>query len=65
MTYNEIKKASILKWRKNHREEYNEYMLTINTRNYYTHQDHFKKKRMDRYYFDKECIRLRNILIDI
>jgi len=64
MTYNETQRANIMKWRKNNKEKYNEYMLVVNTKNYYTHQEHFQKKRMERYYFEKECMRLRNVLID-
>ena len=62
--YNEIVKANIMRWRENNREHYNEYMLEINKKNYYNNQEHFKKKRMERYFFEKECKRLRNILFD-
>ena len=62
--YNEIVKANIMRWRENNREHYNEYMLEINKQNYYNNQEHFKKKRMERYFFEKECKRLRNILFD-
>lgn len=62
--YNEIVKANIMRWRENNREHYNEYMLEINKKNYYNHQEYFKKKRMERYFFEKECKRLRNILFE-
>jgi hypothetical protein len=61
--YNEKIRLSIMKWRENNKEEYNKYMRDINTKSYYSNQEHFQKKRMDRYYFEKECKRLRNILI--
>ena len=56
-------KLSIMKWRENNKEEYNKYMLKINTKNYYLNQEQFQKKRMSRYYFEKECRRLRDILL--
>jgi hypothetical protein len=61
--YNEKQKLSIMKWRENNKDDYNKYMLEINTRKYYSNQEHYQKKRLERYYFEKECKRLRNILI--
>ena len=56
--YKQIK-SSIYKWRDNHKEVYNKYMLEI----YYRNADEIKEKRMKRYYYQQEVKRLMAILI--
>lgn len=61
--YTEGQKVSIMKWRISNKEKYNEYMKGYNVDYYHEHGDMFRKKRMDKYYFQKEAKRLCSILI--
>jgi hypothetical protein len=61
--YNEKFRGYIMKWRHNNVEKYNEYMLEYNKKLYQTKSEIFRKKRVDRYYFQKEAKRLCNILL--
>lgn len=60
--YNQKLKTNIMKWRDTHKQEYNDYMREVVYKN---NSDLIKLKRMKRYYFQKECIRFRNILQDV
>lgn len=53
-------KEHIFKWRDANRDKYNE----IHNEWQHKHADVINLKRMRKYYFDKECARLRNILLD-
>jgi hypothetical protein len=57
--YNEQIKKSIMKWRVEHKDEYNQYMRE---QVYLKHSDKIKEKRMKRYYLEKEFQTFRNIL---
>jgi predicted phosphohydrolase len=64
MTYNENIKTSIYKWRNNNREKYND-VCRVGCRKWKEkNKDYHNKKELERYYYKKECLRLRNILID-
>ena len=52
--YTEAIKKNIYKWRETHKEDYNEYMLKVNTKSYYDNQEERQKKRMELYYYNKE-----------
>jgi hypothetical protein len=58
--YNEKIKKSIMKWRENHKDEYNDYMRE---HIYVKYSDKIKEKRMKKYYLEKELQIFRNILI--
>jgi len=58
--YNEKIKKSIMKWRDNHKEEYNTYMRE---HIYSKYSDKIKTKRMAKYYLEKELQIFRNILL--
>lgn len=61
--YTEGQKQSIVKWRKLNKEYYNEYMNDYHKVYYQQHSDIFRKKRMEKYYFEKEWKILCNIEI--
>lgn len=61
--YTEGQKMSIMKWRISNKDKYNEYMKSYNTNYYNEHGDTFRKKRMSKYYFQKEAKRLCSIEI--
>ena len=63
ISYTKQQKNAIMKWRKSNIEKYNAYMNNYLKDYYETHADTYRKKRMDRYYFEKECQTFRNILI--
>jgi len=63
INYTENHKQSIMKWRNSNKEKYNEYMKGYNNDYYHEHGDIFRKKRMNKYYFQKEAKRLCSILI--
>ena len=52
-----------MKWRNSNTDKYNAYMNQYLKNYYEAHADTYRKKRMDRYYFEKECQIFRNILI--
>ena len=54
-------KESILKWRHNNQDKYNEYMNSYNKSYYQDHIEAYRTKRMEIYYFQKEWKRLANI----
>jgi hypothetical protein len=62
-SYTQCQKISIMKWRNSNTDKYNAYMNSYLKDYYETHADKYRKKRMDRYYFEKECQTFRNILI--
>ena len=62
--YTEGHKVSIMKWRNTNKDKYNEYMKGYNNEYYHEHGDMFRKKRMDKYYFQKEARRLCCILFN-
>ena len=59
--YNEGQKQSILKWRSNNKEIYNDYMNDYHKGYYEKHAEEFRRKRMSKYYFQKEWRRLCQI----
>lgn len=61
--YTEGQKLSIIKWRKSNKEYYNEYMNEYHKGYYQEHADLFRKKRMSKYYLDKEWKLLCSISI--
>jgi hypothetical protein len=56
----EINKTSIMKWRDNNKEVYNLYVNKYMTTVYAAKNNENKKRR---YKFNKECERMRNILL--
>lgn len=62
-TYQQIK-PSILKWRENNKDAWNEYQSEYKRKNYAVKGDKARASRMKSYYWAKECKRLRDILID-
>ena len=63
MVYDEKQKQRIYKWRIENKEQFNKYLGEWGAKNYQNHAEKYKKERMDRYYFQKECKRFRNILL--
>jgi len=59
--YTNSQKESILKWRQIHKEKYNKYMNAYHKEYYQDNVNSFRKKRMNKYYFDKEWLRLCKI----
>ena len=53
-TYNEARKASIMKWRANHRESYNEICRVATKAYYQKNKELIKAKTRARYYRNKE-----------
>jgi hypothetical protein len=62
-TYTQSQKKHIMKWRTEHKIEYNKYMNDYHKDYYVEHADKFRKKRMGTYYYNKECQIFRNIEI--
>ena len=60
MTYTQ-KKPSILKWRVNHKEHYNEYMNDYQKMFYQDNKEKICKRKANYYLYKKECKRLLNI----
>jgi|APCry1669189440_1035222.scaffolds.fasta_scaffold04175_2 hypothetical protein len=59
-------KEAILKWRANNTEKYNDYMNEYHKGYYLSNAEEYRKKRMNYYYYQKECRRLCSIdIIDI
>lgn len=58
--YNEKIKNSIMKWRENNKQEYNEYMRE---HIYKKHSEKIKTRRMGKYYLEKEMKIFRKILL--
>jgi FAD/FMN-containing dehydrogenase len=61
--YNDKIKKTIYKWRESNKDKYNELMREHNKKYYDEHKEQRIKKNLDRYYFNKECQRFRNILL--
>ena len=61
--YTVAQKKSILKWRNQNHEKYNEYMNNYHKSYYQDHAEAFRIKRMEIYYFQKEWKRLANICL--
>jgi hypothetical protein len=61
--YTEGQKQSILKWRSINKSQYNDYMNDYHKQYYQDNVELFRKKRMMKYYLDKEWKRLCNISI--
>ena len=59
--YTPAQKKSILRWREDNKEKYNEYMNDYFKGYYQKNAEAFRKKRMAKYWYEKECKRLRNI----
>jgi len=59
--YTEAQKQSIMKWRDNNKEEYNIYMNEYHKKFYQSNAERLRKRRMDKYYFQKEWKRLCGI----
>ena len=55
--YTESQKQSIMKWRVNNKQEYNEYMNEYHKHFYQNNAERIRKKRMDKYYYQRECRR--------
>ena len=62
-TYTKNQKKSIMKWRSTNHEQYNTYMNSYHKEYYQLHAETFRKNRNDKYKFQQECKRLRNINI--
>lgn len=58
--YTETNRIAVAKWRKNNREQYNEYMRE---NIYQKHCEKIKGKRMGKYYLEKELKIFRQILL--
>jgi hypothetical protein len=79
MPITESQKRATKKWRDNHREKFNAYMLPLATKYYNTHKEEvlekkqqyyednkaaIKERTLSRYYLKKEIQIFMNILID-
>ena len=62
-SYTKCQKISIMKWQNSNIEKYNTYMNDYLKDYYEKHVDKYRKKRMGRYYFQKECQIFRAILV--
>ena len=56
-------KTTILKWRENNKEAWNEYQKNYNKIEYDKNPEKKRQIRMNCYYYKKECNRMRNILL--
>ena len=65
MPYTQALKRAIYKYRDTHREEFTEYSKVYRKKYYEDNKDKVNSKRLKLYYYQKECSRLRNILLDI
>ena len=63
MTYNENMKKSIYKWRENNKEKYNSYQVVSGKEK--NRRERHNKNENQTYHYKRECLRMRNILIDI
>jgi hypothetical protein len=62
-SYTPTQKKAIYKWRETHHEEYNEYNRKGCLIYYNKNKEKCNAKRLQLYYYQKECSRLRNILL--
>ena len=62
-SYNESSKIAIYKWRETHHNEYNEYNKKCCLAYYNKNKDKCNAKRLQLYYYQKECKIFRNILL--
>ena len=62
-SYNEKSKAAIYKWRINHEDQHNAYLLQKNKEYKILHKDHINSLRRKSYQYQKEAKIFRNILI--
>ena len=65
MPYTSQQKKAIYKYRETHQEEFGEYNKGYCKRYYQQNKDKMNAKRLNLYYYQKECNRLRSILLDI
>ena len=63
MPYTARYREYIYRWRDAHRARYNEYQKIKNKENYGTNKDKIKSNRMGRYYYNKEALLFRFILL--
>jgi hypothetical protein len=63
--YTESQKKAIYKYRETHAEKHSEYNKKMCLKYYYNDKEKYNKKRLQLYYYQKECKRLRSILLDI
>ena len=64
MPYTPALKRAIYKYRETHREEFTEYSKEYRKRYYQENKSKVNAKRLNLYYYQKECNRLRNILLE-
>ena len=64
-TYTPARKVSIYKWRTMHHDQFKEYQNKWATAKYYTNVDRYRTYARDKYRYDTEAKRLRNILFNL
>ena len=65
MAYDDNMKKSIYKWRENNIEKYNAYMLLSSRKWKENNRERNNKRENQRYHYNRECLRLRNMLLEI
>ena len=63
MTYTEAQKRANAKWRDNNIEKFKAVVRPIALAYYRNNKKYCDMKRMGRYYYKKECLIFRNILL--
>ena len=62
--YTEAQKRATMKWREKNRLQYNEYMRPQRKKFYEENKENLLIKKSNKYFWNKECKRLRDILIE-
>jgi len=62
-SYTPAQKKAIYKYRETHAEQYTEYHTTHCKQYYLQNKEKLAKMKSNLYFYRKECIRLRNILL--
>lgn len=61
--YNDKVKENIYKWRKEHKDEYNDLMRDHNKKYYEANKERRNAQVLKNYYLKKECRKFMNILL--
>ena len=62
--YNDKIKEAIYKWREVNKDKYNEMMKEHNKKYYDGNKEKQSEKNLKRYYYNQECKKFRNILLE-
>ena len=62
--YNDKIKQHIYKWRESNKDKYSEMMKEHNKKYYEGNKEKQSEKNLKRYYYNQECKKFRNILLD-